>query len=74
MKGNILPTDMNKSKSRQVDRRMAEMDLHRALYNGRIVTNLSHLTKRQEAYLSRVVSNMCRRGGRVCIARRSITG
>ena len=34
----------------QVDRRMAEMDLSRALYNARI-TNLNHLTKKQEAIL-----------------------
>jgi hypothetical protein len=63
MKGNTM--NGHEQEQEQVDRRMAEMDLHRALYNARI-TDLNHLTKRQEAILeSHRFQYMCRRGGRV---------
>jgi Plant transposon protein len=46
----ITINDGREQEQEQVDRRMADMEMNRALYNARI-TNLNHLTKKQEAIL-----------------------
>jgi hypothetical protein len=47
----ITINDGREQEQEQVDRRMAEMDMNRALYNAARITNLNHLTKKQEAIL-----------------------